>query len=86
MVKNAIEEQGRKFLGQLEYGKAGVMIMNDGNKGIIRVSNKYLNKIRAAIMLIDRINDDNVLIRTISVSGMLNKARARINMVKIGGN
>ena len=56
--------------------KAGVMIMANGNNGIVRMNNKYLSKVRAAIMLIDNIKNERVMINTLGVSGILNKARS----------
>ena len=77
-IKNSINAVCYDFLGQLDYSKAGIMVMQDGDNGVLRVSNKYLNKVRAAIMLIDKIDDKPVIVKTVTVSGILKKARARI--------
>ena len=77
-IKNSINDNCYDFLGQLDYSRAGIMIMDSGNNGVIRVSNKYLSKVRAAIMFIDKIDNKPVIVRTITVSGILKKARARI--------
>ncbi len=75
-VKNAILESCNSFLGELECAKAGVMIMANGNNGVVRMNNKYLSKVRAAIMLISNIENERVIIMTLGVSGILNKARS----------
>lgn len=86
-ARKAIEKSALSFLGQLEYARAGVMIMPAGNAGIIRASNKYLNKVRASMMFIDNIEDNPVLIETVTVSGILRKAKEALkeNMIKTGG-
>lgn len=77
MVKENINKAMLRFLGELETAKAGVQIMPDWKKmrGILRVNNKYTDKVRSSLMLIDNINNNKVMIHTRGVSGILNKAR-----------
>ena len=67
------------FLGELEFAKAGVIIIantfNETNmRGLIRVNNKYVDHLKGAITLISNINEQPVIFRTVGVSGIVNKA------------
>ncbi len=77
-VKKVIEHACSSFMGELDYSKAGVMILGNADTGIVRVNNKYLNMVRAGMMLVDRIDDHKVIIETVGVSGILKKARSMI--------
>ena len=75
-VKDNIKRKVMVFMGELGYSKAGIMFLDKDkeNKGLIRVNSKYLDHLRTALILIKDLNNQNVLIKTIGVSGMLNKA------------
>lgn len=67
------------FLGELEFGKAGIiMISNTYNdklmKGLIRVNNKYVEHLKASLSLVSAIEEQPVIVRTVGVSGIVNKA------------
>src|SRR3989338_2555444 len=68
-VKAAIEEASRQFLGEMDYSKAGLIVMANDNKGVARVNNRYLSKVRAAMTLITNINGKKVMIKVDRVSG-----------------
>ena len=76
-VKEQILKSILKFLGELETAKSSALVLNDwsDNKGIIKVSHKYVDKIRVALMLIKYINGKVVIIQTVRISGTLKKAR-----------
>jgi RNase P/RNase MRP subunit POP5 len=71
-VKKAIITSALSFLGELEIAKSGFLILPDwkNNQGIIKVSPKYVDKIRASLALVKK-----PAISTIKVSGTLKKAR-----------
>src|SRR3989344_714651 len=77
-IKNEMKKTILQFLGEFEYAKANILILDDfkKNKGIIKVNNKYVDKTRVALMLIR-----NFIVETIGVSGTLKKARIKF----IGG-
>ncbi len=77
-VKKAIEDACSSFMGELDYSKAGIMILGNLDTGVVRVNNKYLNKVRAGMMLIDSIDNHKVIIETVGISGILKKARSMI--------
>ena len=77
-IRNEMKKAMMQFLGELECAKANILILDDfkKNRGIIKVNNKYTDKVKVALMLI-RI----FTVETIYVSGTLKKARLKI----IGG-
>ncbi len=63
------------YLGSFGMAEAGVMMLEEaGNKGIIRTNSKNVDKVRAALILVKNINGNKVIIKTLGVSGILNKA------------
>ena len=71
-IKTAIEESCLSYLGELNYGKAGIMFLADeyrNNKGILRVEVKHLNDLKACLALTKEFR-----LRSLGTSGILNKA------------
>ena len=67
-------------MGILHFGKAGVLLIKNQfikNKGIIKVNNKYVDYIKASLLLITEINKKKVNIRAIGVSGIIKKAKQK---------
>lgn len=67
------------FLGQLGMAKAGIRILPKAwkpelQRGIISVSHRYLDDLRAALLFIEHINGKEVIIRSVKASGTLKKA------------
>ena len=65
-----------RYLGELGMSKAGIIVLEDKyspdtKTGIIRVNNKYLDELRASLSLI---NEKGMVVTSIGVSGILNKA------------
>ena len=78
-VANAVWDCSLQFLGQLGTAKAGIIpLANKWNselqRGIIKVSNKHVDALKAALMFADKINNHEVIFRSLGVSGILNKA------------
>ncbi|MDD5331626.1 MAG: Rpp14/Pop5 family protein [Candidatus Nanoarchaeia archaeon] len=81
-LKTEILNSIRKFLGSFGLAKAGIQIVETkNNKGIIRVNNKELNNLKTALILTNKINQKDVYIRPIFVTGLLGKAK-----IKLGGD
>lgn len=77
-IKKAVNETLKSFLGDLGLAKAGVMFVDcKENKGIIRTEVKELDNVKAGLTLVKDINKEKALIKTIGVSGILNKAKER---------
>ena len=51
-------------------------------RGIIRINNKYVNDLRSALDSINKINDKEVKIKSVGISGILNKAERKY-LIKI---
>jgi len=82
MVSNAVWQCSQQFLGQLGAAKAGLMVLNNKwnpelQRGIIKVSHKHVDAVRAALMFADKIDNKEVIFKSIGVSGILNKAERR---------
>ncbi len=72
-----IIKECNSLLGVFDAGKAGIMNVKydeKTRKGMVRVENKYVDKIKVCLGMITIIDDKKVNIDTIYVSGMLNKA------------
>ena len=79
VVSNAIWANLLSFTGELGAAKSGVWLLVDKynektQRGIIKVSNKYVNELKASLSLIKEIDKKQVIVRSIIVSGMMNKA------------
>ena len=79
-LKEAIINSILSFLGELETAKTGLKILPDykKNKGIIKITHLYADKIKTALILIKNINKKKVIIKTTSISGTLKKARQKM--------
>ncbi|MBU4502942.1 MAG: hypothetical protein KKA79_10185 [Nanoarchaeota archaeon] len=78
-VKQVLEKKMLDFLGELGYGKAGIIIMDEfqDNRGIIRMQTKSLDNVKAALTLVKKIGDQKVIVKSVGVSGILNKAKSK---------
>jgi len=92
-VADTINYTSLQFLGELGYGNAGMMLIHDQwdyetQRGIIRVSHLYVNHMRSALMLIKGVNNEEVIFRTVGISGALKKARRKFicSSIKRGVN
>ncbi|MBI4155181.1 hypothetical protein HY498_03805 [Candidatus Woesearchaeota archaeon] len=76
-VKRVINNGLKDFLGTLGLSIANPIIMPffENNIGILKVSNRYLNEVKLALILIKEINSKKVIFKNIYVSGLLNKAK-----------
>jgi len=81
-VSNAIMHASFQFLGQLGAAKAGIITLpNKWNtelqRGIIKVSHRHVDALRAALIFADKIDNNDAIFRSVGVSGILNKAEKR---------
>ncbi len=77
-VKEEIIKKFSELFGSLTYSKANIeFIQSEGNKGIIKVNNKYLDNLRASFCFVRKINKEDAIVRSSGVSGMINKARTK---------
>ncbi|MFH1511291.1 MAG: Rpp14/Pop5 family protein [Candidatus Woesearchaeota archaeon] len=76
LVADVICQGSWQFMGTLEAAKAGVQMPKynpETMKGVLRVGNKHTDQLKAALLFINEIGGEQVIIRSISTSGMLNK-------------
>ncbi len=71
------------FIGEIGSAKASLWIVKDfwdqkQQRGVIKCSHKFVERIRLVMSLIGRIGDYRVIINILGVSGTLNSARAKI--------
>ena len=76
---NSFEEEAGAgildFIGELGYSEAGVMfIKGSGKKGILRVARKYTDHVRTGLMGVKKVDNKDVAIRCIGLSGNISKA------------
>ena len=78
-VKNAIDNNCLRFLGELNYGKSGIMHLEqfNYNMGILRINSKYVNEVKTSLALINNIQGKKTIIDCVGVSGTLKKARLK---------
>jgi ribonuclease P/MRP protein subunit POP5 len=79
-ISDSITKSCHNFLGEIGMAKAGLLILDDkydkeSQKGIIRVSNKMVDNLRAALCFVKEIDNQKVIVRSIGVSGILRKAQ-----------
>ena len=78
-VQSAIWDSCLALMGEAGAAKAAVWLLEDKwneekQKGIIRTGNKSLDDVKASLALVKKINSQDVIVRSIGVSGMLGKA------------
>jgi RNase P/RNase MRP subunit POP5 len=76
-VHNNILMQCNGMLGIFDGAKAGLLSAKynaEKNSGIIRVDSKYVDKLKICLGLIKSVNDQELIVDSVFVSGMMNKA------------
>ena len=76
-LRSSVDAQCFKFLGELNYSRAGILHLNENRYGIIRVNSKYINDVKTAISLTDNVSGKKVIVNCVGVSGTLKKARLK---------
>ena len=81
-INEAIMDAAKGFLGNLGMAKAGIIMMNDQfskekQRGLLRVSNKHLDNLRASLVFADKINNNDAVIRSVGASGILKNFETR---------
>lgn len=79
-VSDEIMAKALELVGNLGLAKAGIQILKYNKslqKGLIRVNHKHVDELKAALTFIKKINNKEAIVKSIGVSGMLNKAEER---------
>ncbi len=78
-VQEAVQFALHDFLGQLGLAKASPLFLKEKfgkNHFTLKVNNNYVDEVKSAVILIKKIKNTPVLLRSITTSGMLKKATA----------
>ena len=80
LVGRLVIQAGMQFLGELGMARAGIQFLEDTwnektNTGIVRVSHKYVDDIKAAFALVKEFEGKKMQIHSIKVSGEINKLK-----------
>ena len=81
-VYKAIWQKSNEFLGKLETAKAGLWLLADKwdskkQKGILKINNKYTDKIKAVFTMITNIENKKATVKSAGISGILKKAEQK---------
>ncbi len=81
-VKDAIKAALGETLGVIGMAKAGAILLDDAwnstkQRGLIRINHKYVNDIKFALMKIKKIKNQDIIFRSLGVSGIIKKAHDR---------
>lgn len=73
-IRKAVTLAIKSYIGLDGMASAGIQfVKNNQNKGILRMNHMYLNKIRASLLFIREIDNQQVIVRSVRASGILNK-------------
>ena len=81
VADKALIKSIKELLGVFNAGKAGVMGVkynSKSQKGILKVDRKFVDQIRSCFVMIKNLNKEQVLVRTIKVSGAINKVKEEV--------
>ncbi len=72
------------FLGTSGAGRAGYMFIDEKfnprkQRGIIRINNRYVDALKATFCLTDTIENQQVIVRSLGVSGILRKVSPHVS-------
>jgi len=75
----AIKQALQQFLGDYGMAKAGVIFLKDwkNQRGIMKISHKETDKVRAGLILVKEINKEKAIVKSIGLSGILEKTRLK---------
>lgn len=81
-VSKAIWSSMKGFMGELGLAGAGAWVLQEKynaqtQKGLIRINHKYVNELKASLCFINKIGEQDVIVRSLGISGILNKAEKK---------
>ena len=80
-IKEAILSTYEKFFGRIALLQSNMKFLYPKEKkGIIKVNHKFVDYIKGVFILINQISNQQVIVRSIGVSGILNKAKERYSI------
>lgn len=81
-LSRLIWQNSQLFLGDLGLSEAGIWVLPDkwdekSQRGIIRVNHRYIHKLKTSLALIKQVQEEDAIVRTVGVSGILKKAESK---------
>ena len=79
-ISNELINKLDSVLGVFDGAKAGLQSISydkNAQKGMLRVNNKQVDKLKTSLMLIKHLNNQEIIIKTIGVSGIIKKAKQK---------
>lgn len=77
-IKKAIISEYEEFFGHLTMLKSGIRFIDSNKqKGIIKIRDKFTDNLKAIFTQINEISNQKLIIMSLGVSGILNKARQK---------
>ena len=78
-VSSLIWQSSLSFLGEIGTAKAGIWVLPDKwnqkkQKCMLKKNNKYVDKLKTSLTLIKSFKRQQIIIKSVGVSGMINKA------------
>lgn len=78
-IKTTVKEALKDFLGELGLAKSAPLFVKEkDNKFILKVNHKYINESISALILIKRIKNKPVIVKSIITSGTIKKATSAL--------
>ncbi len=76
-IVSAVKKSYKECFGTFGLSEAGLMDtkIHNKNRGILKVNHKYLDKLCVSMAMITNVNDQNLVLHTVGVSGILKKAK-----------
>ncbi len=80
-VYRAVETMYKKCFGSFGLGESGLMDTKvySKNRGIFKIGHKHAEKLKTAMAMVTNIKNKPVIVNTVSASGILKKAKWRMN-------
>ena len=81
-IEKSVFEALLSFLGELGVSQVAPMFLKEkfkNQKFILKVNNKYVKEVQAALALIKTIKNNRVIIKSLLVTGTIKKANEIIN-------
>ncbi|MDP7323797.1 MAG: Rpp14/Pop5 family protein [Candidatus Woesearchaeota archaeon] len=79
-ISKAIKQKSLEFIGELGSARAGMMLLHDAyekekQSGTMKISHNHVDEARAILSLIDKVDNQPVIVRSLGVSGIFNKTK-----------
>lgn len=82
-LSDEVKREFKELYGTDGEAKAGIIMLSNKydtkkQRGVIRVNNKWLDKLKLSLAMVKKIKNTDAIIKTIIASGMIKKAAEKI--------